>query len=135
MNVEKNFSVYVGGNVTGNAIAVGAGAQAIGTIAQNDRQQIADLLEQLRREVHKASLPASAKDGLEAQAIPEMHKALQTDQPTSGLEQGLRTTNLLLQGAGAVAKDVSGIVDVVHKIAQYSGIAIKTVAPFVAGLL
>jgi hypothetical protein len=34
-----------------------------------------------------------------------------------------------------MAKNVSGILDVVTKIAKFTGLALKTTAPFLAGLL
>jgi hypothetical protein len=68
-------------------------------------------------------------------ALPEMEKGARVGEVKSGLERGLERINDQLEGAGAAAKNVSGIIETVSKIASVVGIAIKTVAPFLAGLL
>jgi hypothetical protein len=122
------------GDISGTGIAVGHGAQASVTITQESRNEILNLLKQLRDEIQKSAIPDGAKSVLLNKAVPEMEKAVQSDKPKSGLEQGLERINDQLEGAGAVASTVSGIVETVTKIAKSAGIAIKVVAPFLSAL-
>jgi hypothetical protein len=64
-----------------------------------------------------------------------MEQAVHAPEPKPALSHAMERINDQLEGAGAVAKNVSGIVETVSKIAGIVGIAVKTVAPFLAGLL
>ena len=131
---QGDKSIHVG-NISGSGIAVGHGAQATVTISQQSRDEIASLLERLRNEIRSAGIPESAKKVLLDKAVPGMNEAVRSQDPKSGLERGLERINDQLEGAGAVASNVSGIMDTVTKIAKSAGIVVKTVAPFLAALL
>jgi hypothetical protein len=134
MSESSNKSINVG-DITGTGIAVGHGAQAHVTITQQNRDEISSLLKQLRDEITKADIPEGSKNVLLNKAVPGMDEAVTTKDPKSGLEKNIERINDQLEGVGAIAQNASGIVDVVSKIAKTAGIAIKTVAPFLAGLL
>jgi hypothetical protein len=134
MPKNKDQSIRTG-NISGTGITVGHGAQTIVTITQESRKEILDLLSQLREEIQKSPISDGAKNVMLSKAVPEMEKAMQTDDPKSGLERGLERINDQLEGVGAAASNVSGIIETVKKIAQTTGIVIKTVAPFLAALL
>jgi len=129
---DKSIKV---GNITGTGIAVGHCAQAEVTITQQSRDEIIGLLEQLRKEITNASIPNSTKNVLLNKAVLGMDQAIRSTDPKSGLESGLERVNDQLEGAGAVASNVSGIIETVTKIAKTAGIVIKTVAPFLSALL
>lgn len=123
------------GNVTGTGIAIGHNAQASVTMGAETQKEVLALLQQLRDEIQKANIPDAAKSIILSKAVPEMENAVNSGEPKSGLERGLERINDQLQGAGAVATNVSGIVGTVTKIAQAVGIAVKTVAPFLSHFL
>lgn len=127
-----NFRV---GNVTGTGIAIGSGASANVVMNQQTQKELTDLLTVLREQVQKAEIPEGAKTVLLQRAMPEMETAARSADPKPAFERGLERINDQLEGAGTTAKNVQGIVDTVAKIASTVGIAVKVVAPFVAGLL
>ena len=134
---QGNKSIKVG-NISGTGIAVGDDAKAEVTIIQKTQQnqdEIITLLEKLRKEIANARIPDSTKNVLLNKAVPGMDQAIRSTDPKSGLERGLERINDQLEGAGAVASNVSGIIDTITKIAKSAGIVIKTVAPFVSALL
>jgi hypothetical protein len=132
--VREDSSVTTG-NISGVGIAVGAGAQATVTVNQQVQKEVLDLLAQLRDHIQDADLPQGAKKVLLEKAVPEMEQAVNEPEPKPALSRAIERINDQLEGAGAVAKNVSGIVETVSKIAGIVGIAVKTVAPFLAGLL
>ncbi|MGD1064502.1 MAG: hypothetical protein ABR860_14690 [Terracidiphilus sp.] len=123
------------GNISGTGIAVGAGAQATVTINQQVQKEVLDLLSQLRDHIQNADLPEGAKKVLLEKAVPEMEQAVHAPEPKAAMSDAIGRINDQLQGVGAVAKNVSGIVETVSKIAGIVGIGVKIVAPFLAGLL
>jgi hypothetical protein len=123
------------GNISGTGIAVGHGARASVTITQAGREEISKLLEQLKCDIAIAEIPDGAKRVLQEKAVPEMADALREPDPKSGVQRGIERINDHLESVGAVTTKVSGIVETVVQIAKTAGIAIKTVAPFLAGLL
>jgi hypothetical protein len=131
---EKGSHIATG-NISGTGIAIGDHAQAIVTITEHQSKELEGLLAQLRDEIRKAEIPESTKTVIMNKALPEMEKGARVGEVKSGLERGLERINDQLEGAGAAAKNVSGIIETVSKIASVVGIAIKTVAPFLAGLL
>jgi len=123
------------GDVSGTGIAIGHGAQARVTITQQDRHEIVDLLRQLRVEIQQATIPDSTKNVIANKALSEMESALASNDPKSGLAHGIERINDQLEGIGAAASSVSGIVQTITKIASAGGIMVKTVAPFLTSLL
>jgi len=123
------------GDISGVGIAVGAGARATVTINQQMQKEVLDLVAQLRDHIQNADIPQGAKNVLLEKAVPEMQQAMQQPEPKPALSHAFERINDQLEGAGAVAKNVSGIVETVSKIAGIAGIAVKTVAPFLASLL
>src|SRR5256885_16996990 len=103
------------GNVSGTGIAIGTGAQATVSINQETKAELAQLLGELRTAIQTAQLPDGAKNVLLTKAVPDMHEALQTDDPKSGFERGLERIDDQLQGVGAAAEHVSGIVSTIEK--------------------
>jgi hypothetical protein len=132
----KDSSITTG-NITGGpgAIAIGPDAQATVNINPQMQGDILQLLALLREQVGKSDLPDSAKNVLLNRAVPEMEKGVSSGSAKPALEHGLERINDQLEGAGAAAKNVAGIVETISKIAGVVGIAVKTVAPFLAGLL
>lgn len=130
----SNGNINVG-NIQGTGIAIGHGASADVKINQENRDEIIGLLEQLRAEIKQSSIPEGSKNVLLSKAVPEMEKAMKTEDPKSGLEKGLERINDQLEGVGTVAGNVSGIVQTVAKIAKTAGIAVKIAAPFLSTLL
>src|SRR5215472_6482906 len=123
------------GNVTGTGIAIGAGAQATVIISQQAQKEVLSLLSLLREQLEKSDLPDGAKNALLNKAVPEMETAVQSPDPKPAMARGLERINDQLEGVGAAAKNVSGIVDTIAKIAGVVGIGVKAVAPFIASLL
>lgn len=123
------------GNITGTGIAVGAGARANVQINQQTQEEVASLLSLLREQLQKAEISEGAKSVLLTKAVPEMEAALRSPDPKPALQRGLERVDDQLQAAGAAARDVSGIVETVTKIAGAVGLAVRTVAPFIAHLL
>ena len=123
------------GNISGTGIALGHDTRVNVKITQQNPDKIIGLLEQLRQEIKNANLPESTKNVLLNKAVPEMDQGIRSTDPKSALEHGLERINDQLEGAGAVANNVSGIIKTVTKIANSAGIVIKTVAPFLSALL
>jgi hypothetical protein len=134
MSERRDLGIRTG-DITGAGIAVGHGAQAHVTISQEGRDEIARLVEQLKRDIAVADIPEGTKKVLREKAVPEMAEAVSASDPKSGLERGIERINDHLEGVGAVTTKVSGIVETVTKIAQTAGIVVKAVAPFLAALL
>ncbi len=133
--MNKDNSIRVG-DITGAGIAVGSGARAQGTytVTQEGRNEITELLEQLKKEIATADIPEGVRNVLLGRAVPQMEQALETDDPQSGLERGLERINDQLEGVGAVTKNVSGIAEKAMKVAQFASIAVKSTAPFLAAM-
>jgi hypothetical protein len=133
--MDNQDSKVTTGNVTGTGIAIGAGAQATVIISQQAQKEVLSLLSLLREQLEKSDLPEGAKNVLLNKAVPEMETAVQSPDPKPALSRGLERINDQLEGVGAAAKNVSGIVDTIAKIAGVVGIGVKAVAPFIASLL
>ncbi|HTW47415.1 MAG TPA: hypothetical protein VMD92_05675 [Acidobacteriaceae bacterium] len=131
---SQNSSITTG-NITGTGIAVGSGAQATVTVDAGAQQELLNLIAALRQQVQNSSLPEGARNVLLTKAVPEMEAAATSPDPKSGLAHGLQRIDDQLQGIGAVAGSVGGIVETVSKIASIVGVGVKVVAPFIAGLL
>lgn len=123
------------GDITGQGIAVGHGASANVQITQGNLAEIVDALAQLRSDIAAADLPEGAKKVILEKAVPEMEEAVNSPEPRTGLERGLERINDQLEGVGAAAEKVPGILDSVKKIAKAAGVTLSVVAPFLAGLL
>jgi hypothetical protein len=134
MAEEKGFHVKTG-DVSGTGIAIGQNVQATVTINQRTQQELVDLVQQLQAEIQKAQIPEGAKRVLLTKAIPEMNQAVQSDDPKSGFKRGLERVDEQLQGAGAVAEHVSGIIITVTKIAKLIGIPLLHAVPYLAALI
>lgn len=134
MNNSGNNSITTG-DISGTGIAVGHGATATVTISRVGRDQIAELLVQLRKEILASSLPDGAKGVLINKAVPEMEQAIKAEDPKPGIGRGLERINDQLEGVGSAAEKVSGIIETVKKIAQTAGFVVKTVVPFIGALL
>jgi hypothetical protein len=131
---SQNSSITTG-NITGTGIAVGPEARATVTFDARAQQELLDLIAALREQVRNSSLPEGAKNVLLTKAVPEMETAAASPDPKSGLSHGLQRIDDQLQGVGAVASSVGGIVQTISKIASVVGLGVKVVAPFIAGLL
>lgn len=134
MAEEKGFHVKTG-DVSGTGIAIGQNVQATVTINQRTQQELLNLVQQLQAEIQKAQIPEGAKRVLLTKAIPEMNQAVQSDDPKAGFERGLERVDEQLQGAGAVAEHVSGIIITVTKIAKLIGIPLLHAVPYLAALI
>lgn len=130
----QNGSITTG-NISGTGIAVGTGAQATVTIDSGTQKELLSLIAALRAQVQSSALPEGAKTVLLTKAVPEMEAAAASPDAKSGVKSGLQRIDDQLQGVGAVAGSVSGIVETVSKIAGIIGVGVKVVAPFIASLL
>jgi hypothetical protein len=125
---NNNFS---GATFTGNNLIGDNNTQ---NNTYNDLQQITTLLATLRTQIQQAPIPAETKASLE-EHVDSMKQAAQSPDPKSGFSQDLTGINDKLKQVGTATESVSGIVSTISKIATIAGIGIKTVAPFIAGLL
>jgi len=132
---EQKSSYVKTGEVSGTGIAIGQDVQATVTINQGTQRELLDLVQQLQAEIQKAQIPDGAKRVLLAKAIPEMNQAAQSGDPKSGFERSLERIDEQLEGAGAVADHVSGIISTVTKIATLIGIPLLHAAPYLAALI
>jgi len=132
---EEKSSYVRTGDVSGTGIAIGQNVQATVTINQQTQHELLDLIQQLQAEIQKAQIPEGAKRVLLTKAIPEMNQAAQSDDPKSGFQRGLERIDEQLQGAGAVAEHVSGIINTVTAIAKLIGIPLLHAAPYLAALI
>jgi len=104
-------------------------------MSEQTRQDLLKLLDDLRQQIQQANISAGAKQVLAEQIVPQMQQALKAPDPKPGLTEGLKSISQNLQVMDANVGHVAGIVGSLGKIAAAAGIAIKFVAPFVAGLL
>lgn len=131
---EESFSIKTG-NVSGKGIAIGKDVQQTVTINQGNQHELVDLVQQLQAEIQKAQIPDGAKRVLLTKAIPEMNQAAQSDDPKSGFQRSLERIDDQLEGVGAAADHVSGIINTVAKIAKLIGIPLLHVMPYLAALI
>ncbi len=103
-------------------------------ISPGELRHIVGLLANLRAEIQKSPLPDTTKASL-TEHVETMHQAAQSGDVQSGFTGALKGINEQLAQVETTGDRVSGIITVLGKIAGIAGIAIKTVAPFVAGLL
>jgi hypothetical protein len=130
---------YVGGNISGTGIAVGAGATSNVSIANAaDQQQLLKLIEELKAEIQKSSMPDAMKSTIVGSVVQPMHEGVKTPEAKGKLESGLEKLNLLLKASGAAQSELATIGTIAGTIAKFGGIAVSTfhaVAPFLAGFL
>jgi hypothetical protein len=123
------------GNIQGTGIAVGTGATASVKLQQSrTREELTDLLKQLRTEIEKAEIPDGAKRVLLRGPLAEMEEAARTAEP-AGIVNGIKLVNDTIESVGSTADKVSGLANNVRKIAGAAGVAYNTVAPFLSNLL
>ncbi len=127
------MSKYKFGNISATNMQVGDNATM--TVTQGGREEISELIKLLRTQIQQAAIPENAKNELTVQVVPALEQATHAPDPKPGLGSGLTRLNDNLERIGITTDKVSGIVGTVAKIASAAGIAIHTVAPFVAGLL
>ncbi|HZU09809.1 MAG TPA: hypothetical protein VFA02_07880 [Pseudacidobacterium sp.] len=127
---------YVGGGISGTGIAVGAGASANATIGNAaDQQQLIKLIEELKAEIQKSSIPDAMKSTIVESVVQPMSKDVKAPEAKSKLESGLEKLNLLVKASGAAQSELATIGNIAGTIAKFCGIAFHTVAPFLAGVL
>jgi hypothetical protein len=100
----------------------------------DSQQDIAELLGLLREQIQNSQIPAAAKANM-AEHVDSMERAAESGDVKSGFTHALKGLNQNLEQVGTATDRVSGIVSTLSKIAGVAGIAIKTVAPFVASML
>jgi hypothetical protein len=103
-------------------------------ISSSDLRDLIGLLGTLRSQIQNSGMPEATKTSL-AQQVDTMDQAARSGDVKSGFTRALQGINEHLGEVGTATDRVSGIVSTLSKIAGIAGIAIKTVAPFVAGLL
>jgi hypothetical protein len=127
---------YVGGGISGTGIAVGAGASSnvsIGNVA--DQQQLLKLIEELKTEIQKSTMPDAMKNTIVESVVQPMSQDVKAPEAKSKLESGLEKLNLLVKASGAAQSELETIGSIAGMIAKFGGIAFHTVAPFLAGFL
>lgn len=135
-----NFQI---GNVSGgnnqmgdtNTQTIGVQTIGAGTLTPADRQQVLDLLQQLRTQVQAAPIPEATKKEVAEQVVPAMQQAAQSPDPKTGLTRGLEHLNSNLQQVDTAGKSLGEIVGTAAKIAGVIGTGFHVVAPFLSGLL
>ncbi|HET9305906.1 MAG TPA: hypothetical protein VFO46_07765 [Candidatus Sulfotelmatobacter sp.] len=123
-----NFS---GAKVSGN---VQVGDKNRQTITGSSQIEISGLLELLREQIQESAVPAATKASM-AEHVDSMERAAESGDLKSGFKHAFKGFNQNLEQIGTATERVSGIVSTLGKIAGAAGIAIKTVAPFVASML
>jgi hypothetical protein len=131
---EEGFSIKTG-DVSGTGIAIGKNVRQSVAINQGTQHELLDLVQQLQAEIQKAQIPDGAKSVLLTKAIPEMNQAAQSDDPKSGFKQSLERIDDQLNGVGATADHVSGIINTVTNIAKLIGIPLLHLMPYLAALI
>jgi hypothetical protein len=127
---------YVGGSISGTGIAVGAGASVHNSIGNAaDQQQLAKLIEELKAEIQKSSMPDAMKSTIVESVVQPMSQDVKAPEAKSKLESGLEKLNLLVKASGAAQSELATIGSIAGMIARFGGIAFHAVAPFLAGLL
>jgi flagellin-like hook-associated protein FlgL len=129
---DKNFS----GNFSGSNFQFGDNSvqNITSGLTAAELREVLGLMGHLRSEIQKAPLPAATKATLE-EHVQTMDQAAKSGNAKSGVTGALKGINEELAQVGTATDHVSGIVSTLGKIAGVVGVAIKTVAPFVAGLL
>ena len=125
---------YVGGSVSGTGIAIGAGAVSNTSINNAaDQQQLLKLIEDLRAEIQKSSMPEAMKSTIVESVVQPMHEDVKAPEAKDKLQSGLEKLNLLVKASGAAQSELTTIGTIAGMIAKFGGIAFHTVAPFLAG--
>ncbi|WP_158752375.1 hypothetical protein [Acidobacterium sp. S8] len=125
---------YVGGSVSGTGIAIGAGAVSNTSINNAaDQQQLLKLIEDLRAEIQKSSMPEAMKSTIVESVVQPMHEDVKAPEAKGKLQSGLEKLNLLVKASGAAQSELTTIGTIAGMIAKFGGIAFHTVAPFLAG--
>jgi len=136
MRDNINKSVRVKGNITGANVVTGDNVSGLSiNFGQEDRTEIQTQLARLRGAIESATLADGIKKVLLKNVIPEMERAVESNEPKAGLEGGLKQINNQLEGVDAAATHVSSILTAVQTIAGKAGIALATAAPFLARLI
>jgi len=122
------------GNISGTGIAIGPGAHAEVRIGGTEQGEIAAMIAQLRQDIAASGLNQGSKQALSGGPVTELAQAAQTGSQ-SGIAAALSKTDEALKYAGATAEHASSIIATLSRIAGLAGLAFKTVAPFLAGLI
>ncbi|GEM_PF-2565123 len=134
--MRDNSGTYVGGSVSGQGIAIGAGASARASIHNAaDQQRLLKLIDELKAEIQKSSMPDAMKSTIVESVVQPMSQDVKEPEAKSKLESGLEKLNLLVKASGAAQSELTAIGSIAGTIAKFGGIAFHTVAPFLAGLL
>ncbi|HLH36630.1 MAG TPA: hypothetical protein VKX41_18305 [Alloacidobacterium sp.] len=136
--MTDNSGTYVGGGISGFGIAVGQGATSnVSNVNANvnaaDQQQLLKLIEDLKAEIQKSSMPDAMKSTIVESVVQPMQQDVKAPEAKSKLESGLEKLNLLVKASGAAQNELSTIGAIAGMIAKFGGIAFHTVAPFLAG--
>jgi hypothetical protein len=132
--MTDNSGTYVGGGISGTGIAVGQGATSNVSIANAaDQQQLLKLIEDLKAEIQKSSMPDAMKSTIVESVVQPMQQDVKAPEAKGKLESGLEKLNLLVKASGAAQSELSTIGAIAGMIAKFGGIAFHTVAPFLAG--
>jgi hypothetical protein len=132
--MTDNSGTYVGGSISGTGIAVGQGATSNVSIANAaDQQQILKLIEDLKAEIQKSSMPDAMKSTIVESVVQPMQQDVKAPEAKSKLQSGLEKLNLLVKASGAAQSELATIGSIAGMIAKFGGIAFHTVAPFLAG--
>lgn len=127
---------YVGGSISGTGIAVGQNATSNVSITNAaDQQQLYKLIDDLKAEIQKSSMPEPMKNTLVTNVVEPMHSEVKSPEAKSKFTSFLEKLNLLSQASGATQKELETIGSIAGLIAKFGGIAFHTAAPFLAGLL
>lgn len=133
--MRDNSGTFVGGNVSGAGNAIGAGATSnISITNAADQQQLLKLIEDLRAEIQKSSMPDAMKSAIVDGVVQPMQQDVKAPEAKSKLESGLEKLNLLVKASGAAQSELTTIGTIAGMIAKFGGIAFHTAAPFLAGL-
>lgn len=128
----SNQHIHIGGSVTGKNVAVGSNIIIADTGVSG--AELASLVGHFRTQLEQSGLPAATKEAIVEEVLPDLAAAPSAPEPKSKVESGLSKLNLLLRGAGAATEQVGGIAESAGKIAKAAGVALATVAPWLAKL-
>jgi hypothetical protein len=123
------------GDITGTGIAVGHGARAQVKITVEQKQEMRNLVSELKEAIRSANLSNRVETSILERSVPKIEQALESPDPKSGIETALSRINGVLEATDTTTGSLTRIANTVAKLAGIIGLGVKKVAPYLAGLL
>jgi len=123
------------GDITGTGIAVGHGARVQVKITVEQKQEMRNLVSELKEAISSANLSNRVETSILERSVPKIEQALESPDPKSGIETALSRINNVLKNTDTTTGSLKRIANTVAKLAGIIGLGVKKVAPYLAGLL